>query len=481
MVNIDTPYSCKSVAKKLILFLALVFSCKYTNSFSFSLLFLFLLSALLTSKHLLLLRTVFYAALFMVLNEWFIPKSTFFAISQKILLLFAAFVLFFKIFGKRKNNLIKPVFMILPYILFISFSSLFGFNPAISYMKLILWSSVMLAFVSVTILVVNDRKVTSKDVREMCLSVAIFFVSGSILLSFIPSIGYLTPEEFVFSSDSLSLLKGVANHSQSLGPICVLLIVLLLADNIFSLQKFDVLYTLLILGAIYLVYSTHSRTAMASLLATLSFIFFIAMRRNPAIGKKWQRKIAGFVVFGIFSLGIFVAVYQPIQRQIIMFTLKTVKTDAQFDVDSMLSSRSALLDLAMYNFKKSPVIGNGFQVSVDMKNVKINSITDLISAPVEKSTWVYAILEEGGVIGMVLFLFFVITMYVSLLKRGGYVSVSVFTSLLLVNLGEFSIFAMSGMGGVIWALFFIALIIDSKRRDEMKFLTRAVFFNSAKL
>jgi hypothetical protein len=479
MTSINTSYGYKAVFKNLILLLVLLFSCKYTNSAAFCILFLPMAVALFSSKQLMLLQVVFYSMLLMVINQWLVPKSNLFAMSQKLLLLSASFFLFFKIFGKRQNNLIKPIFMLLPYVLFMVFSSMFGFNPMISYLKLVLWSSVMLAFISATILVSNDRKVTLNKVREIFISVAIFLVVGSILLSFFPAIGYLTPEELVFSSNVLSLLKGVTNHSQSLGPITVVVVVLLIADNIFSLQKFDLVYFSLILGGLYLIYCTHSRTSMGSIIASLGFVFFLAMKGNPTLGKRWQRKIAGFVMFGVFSIGIFISLYQPIQREIIMFALKTTKTESQFDVDTMLASRSSLLDLAMYNFRQSPIIGNGFQVSIDMKNIKINGIKDMLTAPVEKSTWVYAILEEGGVIGMSLFMIFVITMFVLLLKRGGYVASSVLFAFLLVNLGEFSIFSISGMGGVIWALFFMALIMDSKRRDEQNFLNRAVFFNSA--
>ena len=94
----------------------------------------------------------------------------------------------------------------------------------------------------------------------------------------------------------------------------------------------------------------------------MSFIFFIAMRRNPAIGKKWQRKIAGFVVFGIFSLGIFVAVL--------------LATGFSFYFEMVADREFAILN-AVNDDEPVKVIRDGATVEIPKRDVVVGDIVIL--------------------------------------------------------------------------------------------------------
>ena len=107
------------------------------------------------------------------------------------------------------------------------------------------------------------------------------------------------------------------------------------------------------------------------------------------------------------------------------------------------------------------MVGNGFQVSEDMKGLQVGLST--LSAPVEKSVWISAILEEGGVLGFIIFCGFVVMVWVKLLKWRAYIGLSAFFVLMMTNLGEFTIFSLSYTGGLLWAMVFAGLVLDSVR------------------
>lgn len=74
-----------------------------------------------------------------------------------------------------------------------------------------------------------------------------------------------------------------------------------------------------------------------------------------------------------------------------------------------------------------------------------------------------AVLEEGGVFDMLLFVLFVLVSFAAMLARQAFVVLSCLVVLLVSNLGEFTFFPMSGAGGVMWALVFAGLALDAQR------------------
>jgi len=91
-----------------------------------------------------------------------------------------------------------------------------------------------------------------------------------------------------------------------------------------------------------------------------------------------------------------------------------------------------------------------------------------LTAPIEKGTWVTAILEEGGAIGMGLFIIFIIAVLVTTYRQKCYVAFSCTVVLLLSNLGEFTMFSMTYMGGIMWMVVFCGLAFDLQRLKKGK-------------
>ena len=144
------------------------------------------------------------------------------------------------------------------------------------------------------------------------------------------------------------------------------------------------------------------------------------------------------------------------------FILKSRKKEhTDISIEQITLSRHEAWENAIQNFKMSPIIGNGFQVSKDMENEK--NIGNLARMTVEKGTWVVAVLEEGGIIGMAIFLLFSIRIALFLFNHKCYQGLCAFFMILVINLGEFTLFSITSLGGFLWAMVFVSVIFDALR------------------
>ena len=81
----------------------------------------------------------------------------------------------------------------------------------------------------------------------------------------------------------------------------------------------------------------------------------------------------------------------------------------------------------MKNFRDKPLQGNGFQVSLEMKYQRRQGMLSYLSAPIEKGVWTAAVLEEGGIVGFILFTGYVFDCFSSAQQAQGlYFSVCIF-------------------------------------------------------
>jgi MFS family permease len=260
------------------------------------------------------------------------------------------------------------------------------------------------------------------------------------------------------------LFMGVTGQSQTLGPLVAVVATFLLADWLFNVKKWSWLYALLFACTPILIYKTGSRTAMGTYLAGLLFVFFFFMRAR-GLGARWKERVLalGFFVGLVAILSLFAT---PSMRASVRdFAFKWDKGEEVTDKttwDKLTSTRQGKVDEMRENIADSPAIGNGFQVSKEMQYLEVRDFSQLLSRPVEKGVWIYAVMEEGGYFGMTLFLLFLLVVFTSLLSRRAYVTVVVFAVFIVSNFGEFSIFSMSGIAGIFWALVFVAAVFDAQ-------------------
>ena len=212
---------------------------------------------------------------------------------------------------------------------------------------------------------------------------------------------------------------------------------------------------------------------MGTMIAGIGMVTLLVMKAK-GIGSHWKGKlmmaINAFVIVGVIA----VVALPSVRGKVSKFVLKwDMSGDSPITTEDVLSSRQEKIDIALYNYRKKPLLGNGFQVSDEMQFERRSGIVDYLSAPIEKGIWLYAILEEGGAVGMILFCGWLIVLFTLLIKRHAYIGASVFFAFLTANLGEFSLFSMTYVGGFYWTFTFAAVCLDVQR---MKAANMPVFF-----
>lgn len=414
-------------------------------------------------------------------NSFVMPKSLVMFVTQRILLIVLSLMMAMNIFGARIPKFIKPIYIMFVYLGYMAITAISGWCPMVSYMKILLFLFCFSAYLGVVCrMAACDRGALCK-IRSIFLSFAILYILGSILLLPFPAISQLSGEEYMRNLESgremTSLFTGMTNQSQCLGAAVAAIACLLLGDMLFGLKRPDMLYIVLLLCCPILVFKTSSRTAAGTLFVAIAvelFFFF----KNRGANVRWRARVMSVAILLSCIVAIYAISSPELRHSVTKFALKTDHDNVgagDLTVENVVSSRQGLMDQSLGNFYKSPLFGNGFQVSERMVNLKVNSIKDILSAPIEKGVWVTAILEEGGIIGFGIFLSFCLFVFITAVRNRAYITAGLFLTMLIANLGEFMIFSMSYLGGFMWAMFFVGVAVDVTRlREERINSLRAV-------
>lgn len=460
------PYLRKEFFRAALVLILSVLLMKYSNGYGFIVVAIYALQALVRDKPASLFYSLTLTLTMMVANTFFVPKDVVFFTIQRTMLVIIGLFTSIKLFGGTKSKLVSPFMGMFIYLFYMLFSSLDGWMPIISLMKLLLFGIIYMAYSGMSNLIITDRYVNGPIIRSMFLTIAAFFIIGSLLLIPFPAISQMRYDEIESGRVVVSLFKGMSMHSQALGPIVSCIFVLLFADMIFSIGKFDLFYVLMMVCCPVLIYKTSSRTALGAAFSGIMFSLLLFMKNRNVVAK-WRGKVLSVSILIAICLSVVFVFKADFRKDFNRYLVKS--TDAENAIvsfETVSASRWGLVEEQWLNYKQSPLIGNGFQVSPEMIGMKISGITSLLSAPVEKGVWLSAVLEEGGAIGFILLLVLIVSTFSSLNRQRAYICMAVFFSMLVSNLGEFSMFAMSGVGGFYWGLVFVALILDSLRIKE---------------
>ena len=417
-----------------------------------------------------------------IANGYVIPKNAVFAWSQRGLMLSLGVCMALNVMAYPKHAVMKPYLGIIFYIVFMFFSSAQGWCPPISFLKLILFTVIYFSYFGVANQVGINPTVSSKHVRSVMLAVSLLFVVGSILLVPFPGLSQMKHDDFVDSPLATSLFMGMTNHSQCLGPVVSSISIVVFADLLFSVRKWDPLYLFILFCCPYLIYKTSSRTGMGAYVLGMMFVAYIFMRAR-GVGSRWKSRALTTVM--IFSCGLILvlACLPRVQKSALRFLLKTTsESPSAVTAEAVMSTRQALIDRSLYYFRKKPLLGNGFQVSEEMSSLKLKGVASVLSAPIEKGVWVSAVLEEGGIIGWLLFVWFLVVCIITSIKRRAYIGASCLFLSMLTNLGEFTFFSMSYTGGFTWAMVFVGLALDiRKMKDENAAIQREMMMREMRM
>lgn len=407
-------------------------------------------------------------------NDFFVPKVLSAIAIYRLLVIFMSSLGLVYIIQGRCNAVLRLFLLIYLYIGFMILSSFEGWNLMISMMKMVLFSGTYLFLFAGSNRLLREGDAEISSARSAILAMAVFFVIGSVCLIPFPAISLLNKYELSVDellATGLTLFKGMSLHSQMLGPMVAVLAVFLLSDLLFCVARVNVLYLILLFCCPILVYKTGSRTAMGTLIVGCLSVFWCLLR-NQDLPKTWRRRMLKSLVVGgvlMIILGLCLPTVREKTAQFILKFDKNVASISDVALVEVTATRQGKFDECLYNFKRSPLIGNGFQVSEEYDGLNV-PVSKLMSAPVEKGFLIGALLEEGGVIGICLFGVFVFFMCGQLLKKRCYVAFCTFCAMLVSNCGEFTIFSMTAVGGFHWTLVFCATVFDVDRNRKIKML-----------
>ena len=473
----DVQYDKKAVMRYLLIALSTIVFWKITVGAGAVLVTLLVLIAIMRDKPIEMMFWVLFMTLSSGGNRQIFATNLISVMIVRITLLLLTVILSTRLVnGGRESRLITPFWGILVYVLWECLISIQGFSPIVSYLKLTLFFSVFLAMFGVANTVNRSMRTNAKILRSSILALIAIIVLGSVAIIPIPSLSLMTDKaalDAMLSGDVTSLFQGMTSHSQVMGPMAGIMATFLFADLAFSIKKWDKFYLVMLLACPLLIYKSSSRTGMGTMIGGIGMVCFLVMRAK-GLGSNWKGKLT-MTISVLFVVGTILTLFLPnIRAHISKFVLKWDNTGTQaVSMDNVLTTWRAAIDVAMNNFREKPFIGNGFQVSRDMYHQKRSSLTDYLTAPIEKGIWIYAILEEGGVVGMVLFCGWLVALFNMLIKRHVYIGASVFFAFLVGNFGEFSLFSMTYVGGFYWTLTFAAVCLDVQR---MKASNMPVFF-----
>ena len=357
-----------------------------------------------------------------------------------------------------------PLDRIVPFIIVATVGSIWGYAPLISFMK-ILNFLIFLIGLWVSCINIEKRPDELKMVRKGLFAIAMIIILGSLILFFFPSWGYintvnqllrenpnLTSEEItqiIATYSSITLFSGITGQSQCLAIVLPTTIAWVTLDMLLIEKHLDKVHLILILVGMPLIYLTRSRCALLTTGIGIVMVFFYALSKAQNTPK--AKHTMNYCMVILLILGVIGSVVvEARDNSFSRWIRKTndVTDDKRSFQEAILSSRMALMERSWDEFKQSPLIGTGFQVSEWMKN--LDGIR--FSATIEKGFLPTMILGETGFLGALAFLSFLFSFYIVCLKKRFIATISLFTIMLASNVGEASFFSPGGTGGFLWNL-----------------------------
>ena len=461
----------------------LILSCKFTFGLTGILLAAFGFWAAMQNKLGYAISCYLIFPFLVVANPALVPKGGLMALVLRLgpMMITAALILSGT---RRAGSHVIPLGGMTLYMLVAIISSVGGYAPIISFLKiinfLILLFGLWLGFKNI-----DGRLEEVIRAREMLLALSVIIIGGSVVLLAFPNIGYvntarqiirdnpgITPEEVAYLVQQYSgtrLFGGVTDQSQCLAILAPTTIAWVACDMLFVERKLNKLHLALILGGLPLTYLTRSRSSLFSTFVAMTVIYFFAVNRaaiSPQVKSACRRGMTGFLMV-VVIVGTCLEINDHTFTRWLRKT-NNVEGDQRTFGEALSTSRSGLVAESMRDFRENPLLGKGFQVSYGMQ---FRSRQFVLSAPIEKGVLPVMVLGETGVLGIVAFLVFLATFYGACFRKKYVVTATLFTIILAANMGEANFFSPGGPGGILWTIcvgggFLIDTIVLVRRRRE---------------
>ena len=403
--------------------------------------------------------------LFAIMNWQVFPRSGIYLLVARMGTVLMAFCMMINISNRRGGEHV-PLGSLYVYLLVAGFCSIFGYAPKVSWLKIInvsFFVGGILAGMSNLHNRYNDLMI----VRATIMAVATFLIAGSLLTLPFPSICYSTSIDNVYvdaygideaaammmASGKTRLFGGITNQSQALSPIVACLSGWVLCDMLFVERRFSLLHVVLLAISPIMLYMTRSRTGLVAY-AVMLFVVLIYCGKKIRMPERLKQRLRPVVLLGFILLVVGAVVSEVRNGTMSAWIRKTAGDDVSLG-GAFVASRMGKIEENLQDFKRNPLLGSGFQVD-HMSSHTIKTYGKggwgLFSAPVEKSVAPLMILGETGILGAIVFLGVMLAFYGGCIKKRYYVTMALFTVFLATNMGEATIFAPAGAGGIEWII-----------------------------
>lgn len=288
-----------------------------------------------------------------------------------------------------------------------------------------------------------------------CLTTAVILISLPTL--FIPRIGYaLNGKGF----------QGIFNHPQAFAVFLAPVAAYLAASLLYNKDPNKVWLWVLGATVTVLIFLSRARTGIVALLLSVGATFAVGFVRSlqGMLDLPLARsllKISAIMV----ALVLLISVSPVLSESLEKFLFKGDKGTVGKE---FYASRGAGVDFYWNRFLQHPVTGNGFGIDVGHGNEKKPEMFMgiPISAATEKGFLPVAFLEEVGIIGLIVFIPFLLTLFKSAFATGDVGLMSMFFACLFVNIAEAVFFSPGQTGGYLWLLIGLSTAIGWKTKQE---------------
>ncbi len=422
-----------------------------------------------------------------IFNPVLLPKIGTTGFVARIATLAITATLIFTASQRRGNDQI-PMGSVFFFLVAALISSIQGWFPLISYLKLI---NVSIFFSGIYF---GTRNIGSRPrdifvVRCALLSFACIIVFGSVLTLPFPHIGYFTSlqnaflmggssfaDEIFYSSSrkGINIFCGVTVHSQFLAPFLACISGWVCCDMILVEKRAVLLHVVLLATIPFLLYLTRSRAGVLAYSVSWAIILGYSLRHAQA-PFRLRRRIKRLLWVGFLVL-LLIAAYAEVRNQAISKLVRKtnqVQDDTRSLSEAVTATRRGLINRCLYEFMRNPMLGSGFQVQEEHRELYEKGRISIYSAPIEKGVLPLMVLGETGMLGGLAFFAFLVVFLGTCFRRRYIATASLFIVFFFTNMAEATFFAPSGGGGVMWLISVVGGFVIDMNVKNVQILTQS--------
>lgn len=378
-----------------------------------------------------------------------------------------------------------PLGMLLLFLLVAVFSSVGGWCPVVSYLKLINFLVFLLGIWLGTKGLQQDPQGVMV-LRATVLALATFLIAGSAVLLPFPGISTLNALKTlgevedvalkneimreIIDTGGMTLFCGVTLQSQALSPLLACAFAWVTCDLLFVEGRFRLPHIGLLVCSLPLLYLTRSRVALLSVATVLVLVYFY-LPQKMTLDRKMKMWLGHILLFGGVALIAAAGIAEARSDAITRWIRKTdnVQADQRSLSEAFTASRQGLIEMCMDDFHRNPALGMGFQVAEYTNEYAKQHKGLILSSPIEKGLLPIMVLGETGIVGAVAFAIFLLFFYAGCAKKRLSITATLMTVFLATNMGEASFFSPGAEGGVEWLFcvvggYVLDLIVASRYR-----------------